>query len=388
MPLESAIKKLRKLKPNDKEKAVLIIVPWILGVVAYGICVGQNELSTANGFMLPLDFSWGIFKLLIKSICNMLHLTVEIVDCICPDNDHCLDDIVSYRPNFAALVMVLAWIYTITVSWLAGSLIKSRVASMRGRRGVSSAQESVASAFKKAKKSVNSALKKLKIKLKGVDWKKHKNLLWLIPVFAVVFCLAFGIYICKVKDCSYLKLSGTPLTQKMKNMFVAPSWFKFPSFDYKRWIPSSTKLFGGGSGESLGLKGSWSGSGSGQTSNAVAELFPKVATKNKEWSLIPKSASTKYRWYVPTIKLQKFVLPSVYLSVIKLKPINLGFSWWIPAAILSIPLLVLLIFLLTRCIISIKSKRGQQSLLGINSEGKWEYGASKKKMDLKQKTET
>ena len=169
----------------------------------------------------------------------------------------------------------------------------------------------------------------------------------------------------------------------MKNMFVVPSWFKFPSFDYKRWIPSSTKLFGGGSGESLGLKGSWSGSGSGQTSNAVAELLPNVARKNKGWSWNPKSASTKYRWYVLTIELQKFVLPSVYLPVIKLKPISLGFSWWIPAAILFIPLLVLLIFLLTRCIISIKSKKGHQSLLRINSEGKWEYGASEKKKNLK-----
>ena len=186
---------------KEWEKITLILVPYLIGCIAVGICIGiqgENSIGLKDGLILPLEFGTELVKLASRGICNFLLFLLEVIDCI---NDgftrKSCSPLLSFKPNFLALEVLFSWMYLLTIGILGGSVIQERYRKLSRKK--SGVKGSGMTTEGRARKFLMDASKKYGKPI-------------LLTVAFVVFYMACSICICSQKECSRVDYALTPIT--------------------------------------------------------------------------------------------------------------------------------------------------------------------------------
>lgn len=403
---------------KEWEKITLILVPYLIGCISVGICIGiqgERTIGLKDGLILPLEFGAEIIRLTLRGICNFLLFLLEFIDCI---NDRfsskSCSPLLSFKPSIQTLEVLFAWTYLTIIGIFMGSILQERYRKLSRKRGGGGVKRSTGtSTVGRAQMVLKDAYKKVNEYRKPI----------LLSVAIVVFYIACSICICSKKDCSTVDYALAPLTsvlvvtgQLVRGVVAGLVWIlgcppaptnpkplnlpkiEIPSVKVpqiktpdlsKIEVPmphltsSSSKSWSGW----ITLKGSnWVPNFGSDSSWSMSMPWPSSKALT---SWIPKARSVGSKTIaIPTIKLREVQPPKMYLPTLSSKQVSLNsvFSRLVPVLLLVIPLLCLLAYLLVQCILMISAKyQRQKTALNINQDGKWEYGSSNKKLKLQMK---
>ena len=393
---------------KEWEKITLILVPYLIGCIAVGICIGiqgDRSIGLKDGLILPLEFGTELVKLALRGICNFLLFLLEGIDCI---NDgftrKSCSPLLSFKPNILTFEVLFSWMYLLTIGILGGSVIQERYRKLSRKK--SGVKGSGMTTEGRARKFLMDASKKYGKPI-------------LLTVAFVVFYMACSICICSQKECSRVDYALTPITsvllvigQLIRGVIAGLLWIlgcppaptnpkpldltkiEIPSVPTMKTpdlskieipmphLTTSSKSWSGW----IKSKGSHLVPNFGSGSSWKVQLPSSKALT--DW--IPKARSVGSKTIaIPTVKLREVQPPKIYLPTMATKQVSLNsvFSRLIPVLLLVIPLLCLVAYFLVQCVMMISAKyQRQKTALNINQDGKWEYGSSNKKLKLQMKT--
>ena len=407
--LQIQLPKVQSLK--EWEKLVLIVVPYIIGCIALGICIGiqgERTIGLKDGLILPLEFGTETIRLATKGICNSLLFILEGIDCI---NDgfsrKSCSPLLSFKPSLITLEVVFAWIYLSLIGLLAGSTLQQRYQKMSRKKG--GVKRSATASAGRARKLFIKACQEYRKPI-------------LVSVATAVFFITCSICICSQKECSTVDYALAPLTtvlglvsQLIRGVLVGLFWIlgcpdapanpkpldlpkiEMPSVKVPQiqapdlskieipvpHLPSRSKSWSGWISGVASRGSNWVPSFGSGSSWSVHWPSSKSMT-----SWIPKASSVGSKTVaVPTFKLKEVQPPKIYVPTLTTKQVTVKTLSYrlVPFILLVIPLLCLLAYFLVQWILMVSAKfQRKKTALDINQEGKWEYGASSKRMKLEQ----